>query len=148
MQVRGADGLNTVHYSGFMTVALVFLLDALLILVFAILGNRSHESGLSPADIGSTAWPFLTGLTVAWLVTRSWARPSQIWPAGVIVVAVTVGVGMALRVLFTDGGTELSFVLVATVTLGAFLLGRRALTALVLPRTPRDKTSSTAAMRS
>ncbi|NDK30498.1 DUF3054 domain-containing protein [Nesterenkonia haasae] len=116
-----------------MMAALGFVLDALLIVVFALLGNRSHDSGLSPVDLASTAWPFLVGLALGWLVTRSWARASQLWPTGVVVVGITVATGMVLRVLLTDGGAELSFILVATATLGVFLLGRRALSQRVLP---------------
>lgn len=113
--------------------ALSWLADAALVVLFAVLGNRAHDTGLSPTHIGATAWPFLTGLVLGWLLTRSWKRPSQLWPAGAAVVIVTVAVGLALRVLFTDGGAELSFILVATGTLGLLLMARRLLTAWLLP---------------
>jgi hypothetical protein len=116
-----------------MLAGLLFLSDAVLVLLFALLGNRSHQTGLAPADVVSTAWPFLVGLGLGWLVTRSWAHTSQLWPAGAVVVVVTVAVGLVLRVLFTDGGAEFSFILVATATLGLFLLARRLLTAWLLP---------------
>lgn len=111
-----------------------FLCDALLIVAFAVLGNRAHDSGLAPVDVLATAWPFLVGLTVGWLVTASWSRPHQIWPAGLLVVVVTVVVGMVLRHLFTPGGVQLSFVLVATATLAVFLLGRRLIGLLMIRR--------------
>jgi hypothetical protein len=41
-----------------------------------------------------------------------------------------VAIGMLLRAL-TGAGTALPFVIVATITLGAFLLGWRALVALI-----------------
>ncbi|TLP92341.1 DUF3054 domain-containing protein [Nesterenkonia salmonea] len=131
--VLGDEPAQWGEYSGWMLAGLLFVIDAALILLFALLGNRSHGTGLSPVDIASTAWPFLVGLTVAWLLTRSWSRAAQLWPAGIIIVGITVAVGMVLRVLFTDGGAELSFILVATGTLGVFLLGRRLLTWLLLP---------------
>ncbi|WP_150462485.1 DUF3054 domain-containing protein [Nesterenkonia ebinurensis] len=106
----------------------LFLADALLVLLFAALGNRAHDSGLAPTEILTTAWPFLVGLAAGWIVTRSWSRPWQIWPAGVVVVALTVTLGMLLRQLFTDSGVQLSFVLVATGTLCVLLVGRRLLT--------------------
>ncbi|RJN31247.1 DUF3054 domain-containing protein [Nesterenkonia natronophila] len=117
-----------------MLAGLLFLSDAVLVLLFALWGNRSHQTGLAPADVVSTAWPFLIGLGLGWLVTRSWTHPSQLWPAGVVVLAVTVAAGLVLRVLFTDGGAEFSFILVATATLALFLLVRRLLTTWLLAR--------------
>lgn len=109
------------------------LIDAALVLVFAALGNRAHDSGLSPADLISTAWPFLVGLALGWAASGSWRRPHSLWPHGVILLAVTAVVGMLLRQLFTDGGAQFSFVLVATGTLCLLLLGRR-LAALITLR--------------
>jgi hypothetical protein len=103
--------------------------DALLIVLFATLGRRTHESGLDPAGILWTALPFLLAWAAVSLVThRSWARP---WPAGVVVWLVTVIGGLLLRVLFGDTAA-LSFQLVTAVMLGLFLLGRRMVTALLL----------------
>ncbi|WP_211090360.1 DUF3054 domain-containing protein [Nesterenkonia sedimenti] len=113
--------------------AVSLLCDALLVVVFAALGNRAHDSGLAPLDIFATAWPFLVGLLLGWLVTASWSRPHQIWPAGLLIVVVTLAAGMVLRYFFTPGGVQLSFVLVATATLATFLLGRR-LIGLLLTR--------------
>lgn len=110
--------------------AVCLLFDAVLVIIFAMLGNRSHESGLGLAEVASTAGPFLGGLVLSWFLAFSWGNPSRIWPNGVFVVIGTVVLGMALRVIFTDGGVELSFVLVATGVLAVFLLGRRVLTGL------------------
>lgn len=117
-----------------MVAGLMFFVDAALILLFALVGNRSHESGTSAPEVASTAWPFLVGLTVGWVATRSWKRVSQVWVAGILVVIITVVLGMVLRVQFTDGGAALSFVLVATGSLAVLLLGRRMLTGVLLPR--------------
>jgi hypothetical protein len=103
--------------------------DALLILLFATLGRRTHESGLDPAGILWTALPFLIAWAVVTLAThRSWAR---LWPAGVMVWMVTVIGGLLLRVLFGDTAA-FSFQLVTAGVLGLFLLGRRLVTALLL----------------
>ena len=112
-----------------MVSAALLLTDAVLVVLFAIAGNYAHDSGLSAAAVSGTAWPFLAGLVLAWLLSSSWTRPSQVWPAGVLAVILTVVVGLSLRVLFTDGGAELSFILVATGTLGVLLLARRLVTA-------------------
>ncbi|GAA1451236.1 DUF3054 domain-containing protein [Nesterenkonia lacusekhoensis] len=114
--------------------ALCLLCDGLLVLVFALLGNRSHDSGLGLSEIISTAWPFLLGLALSWLLAFSWVSPNRIWPTGILVVLGTVIFGMTLRTLFTDGGTQLSFVLVATGVLAVFLLGRRVLSGMIRRR--------------
>lgn len=114
--------------------AICLVVDAVLVLLFAVLGNISHESGLSPADIWSTAWPFLMGLALGWWITFSWRYPSNIWPVGLILVIFVVTWGMMLRHFATDGGVEVSFVVVATLVLGVLLLGRRLGTKYLLPR--------------
>lgn len=114
--------------------ALLLVVDAVLVVLFAVLGNISHDSGLSPADVWSTAWPFLLGLTLGWWITFSWRYPSNIWPIGVVLVIFTVTWGMMMRHFLTDGGVEVSFVIVATLVLGALMLGRRLGTKYLLPR--------------
>lgn len=114
--------------------AIALLVDAVMVVLFAVWGNISHESGLSPADIWSTAWPFLIGLALGWGLTQSWRHPSRLWPHGVVLVLVTVTSGMVMRHFLTDGGVQLSFVVVATLTIGALLLARRLITQLFLPR--------------
>lgn len=104
-------------------------MDVLLIVLFASLGRRTHESGMGPAGILWTALPFLIAWAVVTLATRrSWAR---LWPAGVAVWLVTVTGGLLLRVLFGDTAA-LSFQLVTAGVLGVFLLGRRLVTTLLL----------------
>lgn len=106
------------------------VLDVLLVLVFVVIGRSSHAEGLTVAGIAETWWPFLAGLAVGWLVTAAWRNPLRIlWP-GVGIWIVTVGVGMLFRVVGAQG-VQLSFVIVATVVLGVFLLGWRAVAALV-----------------
>jgi len=66
-------------------------------------------------------------------VARAWARPGRVWPSGIVVWLSTVVVGMLLRRL-TGDGTAASFVVVALVVLGVFLLGWRAARQLVVRR--------------
>ena len=114
--------------------AVCLVTDAVLIFLFAVMGNISHESGLTPGALWTTAWPFLLGLALGWWATSGWRSPSSIWPSGILLVIVTVTGGMILRHYFTNGGAQLSFILVATLTLGILMLGRRLLTKLLLPR--------------
>ncbi|GAB3844584.1 DUF3054 domain-containing protein [Nesterenkonia populi] len=104
--------------------AAVFALDAVLVAIFAAVGNRSHQTGLSPADIASTAWPFLLGLCLAWLLAFTWRRPLSL-PRGALTALGTVLAGMLLRHYFTDGGVQISFIVVAALSLSALLLGSR-----------------------
>ena len=125
--------LGPVRHSATITLVLL-LLDAALVVLFAVAGNRSHSTGLSVSDVAGTAWPFLIGLLLGWALTKSWRQPSRLWPEGVVVVLVTVALGMTLRVLLADGGAPLSFVAVATGSLALLLLGRRLVSSQMLRR--------------
>lgn len=105
--------------------ALAALLDVVLVIVFTGIGRRTHEEGLDLLGWAHTAWPFLVGLGVGWalvvLTRRTWpVRPGP----GVVVWVSSVVVGMLLRTV-SDQGTALPFVVVATLFLGATLLGWR-----------------------
>jgi FtsH-binding integral membrane protein len=111
-----------------------FIADAVVVVVFAAIGRRSHAESGAVTGVAVTAWPFLTGLVLGWAavlaVRRSW--PSSV-RAGVPVWVVTVVAGMVLRHV-TGKGTAASFVVVAAVFLGLFLLGWRAIWARWRPR--------------
>lgn len=116
---------------------LLLVLDGLLVVGFAALGNRSHETGLALLDVMGTAAPFLFGLLVSSLAVRFWRSPSRLWPDAVVVILGTVAVGMTVRVLSGGGGAEWSFILVALGVLGLLLAGRRGVTGWLLA--PRDE---------
>ncbi len=111
--------------------------DVLLVALFVVIGRRSHAEGLDLAGLWQTAWPFLAALLLGWLVSLAWRRPLAVWPTGVVVWAVTLVGGMLLRTA-SGQGTQLPFILVAAGTLALFLLGWRAVVALVARlRSPR-----------
>ena len=114
--------------------------DVLLVVLFVVIGRRSHAEGLDLAGLWQTAWPFLAGLGLGWLVSVAWRRPFALWPSGVVIWAVTLVAGMLLRTV-SGQGTQLAFVLVATGTLALFLLGWRAVVALVARRRPARSAS-------
>ncbi|MGE2736206.1 DUF3054 domain-containing protein [Mycolicibacterium vaccae] len=105
---------------------LAFLADLVCVVVFCTIGRRSHAEGLSISGIAETAWPFLTGTVVGWLVSRGWQRPTSLAPTGIVVWVCTIVVGMLLRKV-TSAGTATSFIVVASLTTAAFLLGWRAI---------------------
>ena len=116
---------------GTASVVVALVVDAVLVVVFAVVGRSSHAEGLDVAGIWGTAWPFLAGLGVGWLAARAWRHPLALWPTGVIVWASTLVVGMLLR-LVTGQGTAVAFIVVATLTLAVLLLGWRAIARAVI----------------
>jgi hypothetical protein len=114
------------------TTVLAFVVDALLVLVFVLIGRASHdENPLLGALV--TYWPFLAGLVVGWLVARAWRSPLGVVRSGLPVWAATVAIGMLLRVL-SDQGVQSSFVIVTSIVLGVFLLGWRGIAHVVARR--------------
>jgi hypothetical protein len=96
------------------------------VLVFAAVGRRSHEEGLTLQGVLATAAPFVAGLVLGWVVARGWRTPSRVWPTGVTIWLLTLAGGMLGRGL-VGAGTAPSFVVVASIFLGLALLGRRGL---------------------
>src|SRR3954467_10026088 len=99
--------------------------DIVCVIVFATIGRRSHAEGLTVSGIAQTAWPFLAGTAVGWLLIGGWRRPFTVIPTGVTVWVCTVVGGMLLRKA-TSAGVSTSFVVVASVATAVLLLGWRA----------------------
>lgn len=110
--------------------------DLTAVLAFAAAGRRSHDEGLTAAGLAQTAWPFLTGTLVGWLLIRGWRRPTALRPTGLTVWLCAVAIGMALRKA-TGAGTAAGFIVVASVSIGALLLGWRAVPAAIRKRVLR-----------
>lgn len=131
-----------------------FLLDAVCVLVFAMGGRSSHEEANSIGGIAQTAWPFLVGLGVGWIVVVAAARRATIaggegpggpgtrtarWghlsvlPVGCVLVLSSWALGMGLR-LVTDRGASGAFPIVALAFLTLTLIGWRAVVSLVSRR--------------
>ena len=110
------------------------IVDVVLVLIFAVIGRASHDE--SPAGFLLTAWPFLVALLVGHLLAALLpGRPRRPWSVlwGAVVWIVTVGGGMLLRVVSGDTA-ETPFIIVATIVLGVFLVGWRAVAAVVRRR--------------
>ena len=118
------------------------VLDVASVLVFVVIGRASHNHGETVPGVASTAWPFLAGLGVGWLVARVWRRPAVLVPSGLAAWLGTVAVGMVLRVV-AGQGTAVSFVIVALCFLGLFLLGWRLLARIFTRPTPSRPTPPT-----
>ena len=83
--------------------------------------------------VAATAWPFLTGTLLGWVLSRGWRRPTAVAPTGVTVWVCTVAVGMLLRKV-SSAGVAVSFVAVASTVTALLLLGWRAALLPVLRR--------------
>lgn len=108
-------------------------IDVVCVLVFCAVGRRSHDEGIDVKGVAATAWPFLTGTAVGWLLSKAWRRPAALLPTGVIVWLCTVGVGILLRKA-TSAGVAASFVVVAASVTAVLLLGWRAAAELATRR--------------
>lgn len=121
------------------------LLDVVAIAVFVVIGRSEHRHGLALLGLAQTFWPFLAGAAAGWSVYYVYSRvrsadwfggdfhPQRILPAGLVIWFCTVTVGMVLRFLLHQG-VAVSFVIVAAVVLGVFLLGWRAVAAWLVRR--------------
>ncbi|MFN8196045.1 MAG: DUF3054 domain-containing protein [Nocardioidaceae bacterium] len=98
--------------------------DLVLVSVFAVIGRLSHGEAISPGGWWRTAWPFLTGVLVGWVLVLVARRAGGAVSAGAIVWACTLVGGMLLR-RASEQGTATPFVIVAAVVLGLFLVGSR-----------------------
>jgi hypothetical protein len=95
--------------------------DVLLVGVFAVVGRLSHYGTLTAGGWWTTAWPFLAGTLLAWGVLVLTRRDPAATGSGVIVWAGALVGGMLLRHA-SGQGTAASFVVVATLVLGALLV--------------------------
>jgi hypothetical protein len=108
-------------------------IDVVAVLIFCALGRRSHDEGVDVHGLAATAWPFLSGTALGWLLSRGWRRPTAVAPTGVVVWISTVLVGMVLRAV-TSAGVAWAFVGVASTVTAVFLLGWRAVFEFVARR--------------
>ena len=124
--MRSREDLTSTGRSAPAIAASAAAADALLIMTFAAIGRDAHARGNVITGVILTAWPFLAGAALTWLLFRLWRRPLALWPAGVAVWLGTVSIGMVLRAV-TGQTVVLPFVIVALISLAVFLLGYRLL---------------------
>jgi peptidoglycan/LPS O-acetylase OafA/YrhL len=113
--------------------ALALVADITCVVVFCTIGRRSHAEGLTLGGIAETAWPFLSGTLIGWLITRAWRAPRAVVPTGVVVWVSTVVVGMLLRKASSQGVVA-SFIVVASLVTALLLLGWRVAAGLIAKR--------------
>jgi hypothetical protein len=110
--------------------------DLLVLVVFVAVGRRSHHEDAGLAGFLRVWWPFVVGLAVAWLATGLHRAPLG-WGRAVAAWIVTVGVGMAVRIVAEDREFKVAFTIVTMLFVGAGMLGWRAVVRAVQARKAR-----------
>jgi uncharacterized membrane protein YbjE (DUF340 family) len=101
--------------------------DVVAVLLFAVAGRNAHDESSGVSTVLTIAAPFLIGLAAGWIGSSSARRAPIAVRTGVLLWVTTVGLGLVLRRTVWDRGTALSFVIVATLVLGALIVGWRAM---------------------
>ena len=101
-----------------------FMLDAVCVLLFVIIGRRNHDESTNTVGILRTAAPFLIALVGAWIGAKVWRAPRSL-AVDTVLWVVTVAIGLGIRRFVFGDGIALPFVIVATVVLGLLLVGTR-----------------------
>jgi hypothetical protein len=110
------------------------LADLACVLALALGGKGSHEASASDWIVLTIAWPFAVATLLAHVGLVATRRAAvRVWPGGVVVVAVTYAVGMALRAA-SGRGMAPGFLVVAGVFLALTMLGWRLVARLVTAR--------------
>jgi hypothetical protein len=99
--------------------------DLAVLVVFVLVGRRSHHEDAGLAGFLRVWWPFAAGLVVAWLVTGLRRAPLA-WARAVVAWLVTVAVGMTLRIAVQGRDFKVAFTIVTLLFVGAGMLGWRA----------------------
>ena len=100
------------------------ILDIGWIILFALLGRRSHGSEAALPAVAATAGPFLAGYLVAFIALRLRATPTAVG-RGAVAVVITLVVGMAIRTVIYGRIPDTAFIVVAAVALSLGMVGWR-----------------------
>jgi len=104
---------------------IAFGADLLVLVVFVLVGRRSHEEGSGIEGFLRVWWPFAVALVVATVASGTWRAPLE-WRRAIVAWLVTVALGMTLRIAVQGRDFKPTFVIVTTVFVGAGMLGWRA----------------------
>ena len=111
--------------------------DLAVVVLFVLIGRRSHHEDAGLAGFLRVWWPFAVALGLAWSVTGltraplAWGRAAAAW-------LLTVGIGMTLRIVVEGRSLSVAFTIVTLVFVGVGMLGWRAGVRVVRARRPAD----------
>lgn len=109
----------------------MLIIDAVLMVIFAIIGVSSHDGDLGLANVARVAIPFMLPYLLLALAIKPAKLVHNIFPAGIALWILTVILGLVLRAVIFEDTSALAFILVTAGVLGVFLLGRRSISTLV-----------------
>jgi hypothetical protein len=104
--------------------------DTALLVVFVLIGRRTHHEDAGTAGFFRVLWPFAVGLAAGWAVTRLGRAPLDLRRATVAAL-VTVSVGILVRIVVQGHGWKTAFAIIAVAFVAAGMLGWRTVTARV-----------------
>ena len=108
--------------------------DLLVVVLFVVIGRRTHDHAAALQGFFKTFWPFGVGCLLASVAaqrTKKFRGPIRV---GLFVGVLTTGIGMALRVL-SGQGTAAAFIIVALAFLSALMIAWRYLARRFWPAT-------------
>lgn len=110
---------------GVIRAALPIVVDAAIVVTFATVGMFNHDSKPSLLTLVAILWPFVVGLAAGWIgAIWNGLRGLRVWPGGLLIVAVTYGLGMAFRSL-SGRGLETGFLVFSAGFFVVTMLGWR-----------------------
>ena len=108
-----------------------WVLDVLVVVSFVVIGRDSHGFTADWAETARVALPFLLALSVGIGIAMAFMNPTN-WRAGLVIAAVTVVGGLALRKYVFHDGTATTFVWLTAGWMTAWMVGWRVVAMLTL----------------
>jgi Protein of unknown function (DUF3054) len=105
-------------------IALSVAADVAAVLLFALLGSRSHDGG-GAGEVLAIAAPFVVGALLGWLLSPVARDAPMSVRAGWHVWAATLAIGLLARRFVFSRGTAPAFVIVAAMVLAVLIIGWR-----------------------
>lgn len=109
--------------------------DLLCMLIFAVLGLRSHEDGITFGGILRAATPFQAGWLIVIGAIGVQRRPEPSDSRGLIRAWIPAwALGLVIRAVLFDGSLEVTFAIVSLLVIGVLLMLWRGVLAPILLR--------------
>jgi hypothetical protein len=113
--------------------------DLVVLVLFVVIGRRSHHEDAGAVGFLRVWWPFAAGLLLAWGITRLDRAPLA-WGRAVVAWLLTVAIGMVLRIAVEGRDFKVAFTIVTLLFVGAGMLGWRGVVRAVRAR--RDSSAA------
>ena len=102
----------------------LLLWDVAAVVVFVVVGRRTHQEAETVRATLETAAPFMFALPFGWVAASFRWAPASL-RGGLVVAPVTIVGGVVLRRFVASDGIAVAFIIVTAVFLSATMLGWR-----------------------